>query len=411
MERMKSGMREKELKIYFMEMAVISVFAVLILLSVFRYQVGQLEQQYQTVLVNVASDLEQQSGVELGYGSFESSIVIENADTSQHKMEILLVGSVLFILSISLFVGMGAIQKIYRKIGQGEHLLMEAITANQVKVWNADKWENWKVRCNKWKTEGVIGRLYDRIWEVSQIVWQREEERKQEMTYLKDMMNDISHQMKTPLSSLQVFMDIFEKFIIESDSGKNTKLDALVQQGKIQIERMRWLVVGILKLAQIESGCLKYQIKRKPLYDTVEKSIDALQLKLTEKQQKIKWNGDKSIILPHDESWLQEAILNLLKNASEYAPRGGEIEIALEQTTLAVVLSIEDKGPGIAKEHMPKIFNRFYRVPSREKDDGVGIGLALAKSIIEKQGGLISVYSRQGDNSYTRFVITFLTKL
>lgn len=396
-------MRGKEQKIYFAGMAVISVVGILILLSVFRYQMNSLETYYKDIFVNATNESERDA--------FVYEILLKETDGAKAQIEGTVVIGVVVILIFCAVLGTGAIQSIYHKVDKAEELLTEAIEANRKQTWDKDKWESWKTRCNKWKEEGVIGRLCDRIWEVSQIVWQRDEERKEEMMYLKDMMNDISHQLKTPLSSLQIFLDIFTNYIEEDMSDKKEKMQMMVQQGKHQLERMRWLVTGFLKLAQVESGCLEYDMEKKPLYPTIEKSIDALRLKLNQKNQQILCMGDKTIALYHDESWLQEAILNLLKNASEYAPNGSEIKVSIEETSLAVVLSIEDKGPGIEKEHMPKIFNRFYRVPSREKDDGVGIGLALAKSIVERQGGLINVYSKQGENSYTRFVITFLTKL
>ena len=110
-----------------------------------------------------------------------------------------------------------------------------------------------------------------------------------------------------------------------------------------------------------------------------------------------------------DAGWMQEAYQNIIKNAIEYAPENSTIDITIEQTSLAVMITIEDHGEGIPEQELPKIFNRFYRVRKMgQNDDGVGIGLALAKSIIEAQGGILTVYSQTGQASYTRFVITFL---
>lgn len=299
---------------------------------------------------------------------------------------------------------------IYRGIDQAEELL--AVVMEQSGGGNiADaQWQQWKRTCEKYDNQGAIGRLYGRIWEVAQIYRERESGHGKEQAYLKDLMQDISHQLKTPLAALSVFVDIFAGQL-EKKQGKEQEL---VEQARRQIERMRWLVTGMLKLAQIESGVLQYEYEECLLRDILERCISSLRVQWEAKgiQVHMKENAEESITLRQDPGWMQEAYQNILKNAIEYSPMNSVIDIKMEQTSLGVIVSVQDQGEGIPEQELPKIFNRFYRIHrNTQKEDGVGIGLALAKSIIEAQGGILTVYSQTGEASYTRFVATFLRKL
>lgn len=300
--------------------------------------------------------------------------------------------------------------RIYVQIDRAEELLMKMVEQGGGYQTTEDQWQLWKQECERHYNQGALGRLYGRIWEVSQIYRDREIKHGQEHTYLQELMQDISHQMKTPLAALSVFFDVFSGQLKPGQARERE----MAEQARWQIGRMRWLVQGMLKLAQVESGVLRYDFQEWEVRDVIDRSIDALRVKWESKGLEIQTqeNDSEPIFLRQDAGWMQEAYQNILKNAIEYAPENSTITISIEQTSLAVIISIEDRGAGIEEQDLPKIFNRFYRVrKSGQSDDGVGIGLALAKSIIEAQGGVLTVRSQTGQASYTQFVATFLKKM
>lgn len=328
-----------------------------------------------------------------------------------NKLIYCIIGIFLVLLIIQVGLTFHLVQKKEEQIDQSEEMLAQILEQAGDRKISEELWTQWKCSCEALQDQGAIGRLQERIWETAQIVRDREGVKQKEQTYLKDLMSDISHQLKTPLAALQVFVDIIE----EEMSGQGKSKKELIEQIQKQITRMQWLVLGMLKLAQLESGILELNIKKESLNVTLKKSIDALKTKWQAKDVEIilKQHADKNgdILIDQDSDWLQEAYTNILKNAIEYAPEKSKIVITMEQTSLAVTVSIEDQGEGIPEKELPKIFNRFYCVHKKgQNKEGVGIGLALAKSIVESQGGMITVYSQTGIASYTKFITTFLTK-
>lgn len=219
-----------------------------------------------------------------------------------------------------------------------------------------------------------------------------------EKIFLKNTISDISHQLKTPLSSLIVFNDLL---LEDENMDLDTRLDFL-ERSTVQLERIEWLIINLLKLARIEAGAIEFKKEKVLLTEVVEITLRVLSHNLEE--QKIVLTGNQNSSFFGDLEWTTEALINIIKNSIEHGK--GKIEILLEQTPLFSTIIVKDNGEGIDEKHLPNIFNRFYKVNSEVKPQSIGIGLNLAKLIIESQGGTISAKSKKDFG--TEIIVTFL---
>ncbi|WP_171011297.1 sensor histidine kinase [Haloimpatiens lingqiaonensis] len=225
---------------------------------------------------------------------------------------------------------------------------------------------------------------------------------KKDKNFLKEIISDISHQLKTPLSSLMLFNELFLEGSIKSEEEKNK----FYIKSKIQLERMEWLIKNLLKIAKIEANAVEFEKTYNPILLTVNKALEPLKVKWESKNQRVNVDINRYVKLKHDVNWTAESITNIVKNCIEHTEEGGEINIIASETPIYTSLVISDNGSGIAKEDLPHIFERFYKGRRNKNSDSVGIGLALSKSIIEGQDGSIQVRSQEGEGS--EFTIMFL---
>lgn len=220
---------------------------------------------------------------------------------------------------------------------------------------------------------------------------------------LQKMLTDISHQLKTPLSSIRMYNEIM---LNKSEIDSTTRTEFL-NQSKEQIDRVDWLVQGLLKMARIEANSI--EMIKKPCYlaDTIETAIAPLYTLAKKNNISIIVEAYDEITLFHDSQWIAEAFGNIVKNAIEHTKNGGFVKITSEETPMTIEVRIQDNGEGIRKKDLPHIFKRFYQV-ERQKTGSAGIGLGLAKEILERNDADLYVNSEFGIG--TEFVITFLKK-
>lgn len=221
---------------------------------------------------------------------------------------------------------------------------------------------------------------------------------KKEKIFLKNMISDISHQLKTPLSSLIVINDILSE---DENMDLNIRQNFLEKE-RTQLERMEWLTINLLKVARIEAGAIELKKEKVLLKDIVNVALFALNDRL--ENQVLEVEGNENAAFYGDKDWTGEALINVIKNATEHGR--GKINIQLEETPLFSRIIVRDNGEGIDEKHLPHIFERFYKVSSEVKLESIGIGLNLAKLIVESQEGTISVRSKK--NEGTEFTMTFL---
>lgn len=223
----------------------------------------------------------------------------------------------------------------------------------------------------------------------------------QEKKQLESVLSDISHQLKTPLTSMYVINDL-----LKDDKIDSKKRRELLYKNHNQLERIEWLVATLLKMSRLDSGMVTLKQEEVSIKDLLQKVMEPLQIPMELKGQEIVL-GQTDMSLFIDSHWTLEALLNIVKNAYEHTPVGGRISIHWNENPLYYEIIIEDNGNGIKKSELPHIFERFYKGSSNK--ESIGIGLNMSKTIIEKQNGVIQVTSEEGVG--TTFLIRFYKKI
>ncbi len=237
--------------------------------------------------------------------------------------------------------------------------------------------------------EGSFSLLKNDLYKVTVRLREQAELLQKDKTALSNLIADISHQIKTPLTSLGVLADLLAEDPPEQDRR------AFVERLRAQLGRIQWLVSALLKLARLDAGTAAFKSEPVDVRRLIERALESLHIPLEIKNQRLEVHGDDGASFSGDINWSAEALTNVVKNCIEHTPDGGKIEISYAANTLYTEIIVSDDGRGIASRDMPNIFNRFYR-GENAGENSVGIGLALAKAIFNAQGGDISVRSQPG---------------
>ena len=237
--------------------------------------------------------------------------------------------------------------------------------------------------------EGSFSLLKNDLYKVTVRLREQAELLQKDKTALSNLIADISHQIKTPLTSMGVLADLLAEEPPEEDRR------AFVERLRAQQGRIQWLVAALLKLARLDAGTAAFKSEPVDVRRLIERALEPLQIPLEIKKQRIEVRGDDDASFTGDLNWSAEALTNVVKNCVEHTPEGGKIEISYGANALYAEIIVSDDGGGIASRDLPNIFNRFYR-SENAGENSVGIGLALAKAIFNAQGGDISVRSQPG---------------
>ena len=240
-------------------------------------------------------------------------------------------------------------------------------------------------------TEGELSILKNNLYKVITLLQSQNEYLKNDKLYLADSIADISHQLKTPLTSMMVMCELLEN---EENPDKRQEFVAVINN---QLSKMKWLITNILKISKLDADATEFKREEVSISKVLDDSLKPFALTAELKNVTIQ-NGANDFVFNGDESWTVEAVSNIVKNCLEHTNDGGKIIIASDSTNLYNKLTISDNGCGIAKEDLPHIFERFYHGKNSSKDS-VGIGLALAKTVFEKENASVSVESEQGRGS------------
>jgi len=249
-------------------------------------------------------------------------------------------------------------------------------------------------------TEGDISQFYFTYTKMVTAIKQSRDKELKEKEFLQDLIADISHQLKTPLATLTIYQDL----LCNPNVSDEKKQEMLSVMGG-QLSRMEWLILSLLKLARLESGAIEFIMKKEQLLPTIQLAVQNISMLSEAKNQTVNVSCDEALLLNHDRDWLAEALTNILKNATEYAPKGSSIDVTVESTSVMTMIHIKDYGMGIQPEAQSKIFKRFFRAKSEVNENSIGIGLSLSKGIVEGQGGDITVSSQVG--KWSCFTVSF----
>ena len=247
--------------------------------------------------------------------------------------------------------------------------------------------------------EGELYVLQDELSKMTVRLLEQAEALKKEKSYLADALADISHQLKTPLTSLNILSASLSR---EQVSGKQ-RLE-LVQEQVMLLSRMEWLIATLLKISRFDAGAIPMDFQNVSVNDIVTQALRPLEISAELKDQTIVVDIPDGAAVSADMEWTVQAVGNILKNCIEHTLVGGKIEIVTHSRPLLMELVIMDNGAGFTKKDLPHIFERFYRSSNRSVN-GAGIGLALAKTIINNENGTISAENR--DLGGAKFTICF----
>ena len=250
-------------------------------------------------------------------------------------------------------------------------------------------------------TEDELSNLKNELYKITIMLKEESEISKKDKENLKMSVEDISHQLKTPLTSITIMLDNLKD---NPNMEEKTKQKFIFEISK-QVEWINWLVISMLKLSKLDANVVQFYDEKINLNKFIGEIIKNLEIPIEVKNQKIIIDGDENVSFIVDSKWQQEAITNIIKNCIEHNENNGTIYIDYEENSLFTKITIRDEGEGIPKEDLKHIFERFYK-GKNSSENSVGIGLALAKNIIEKNNGMINCKSELDKG--TEFVIKYM---
>lgn len=254
---------------------------------------------------------------------------------------------------------------------------------------------------------GLSGTLYQLFVAVDHLAMalqaKIELETKQKL-FLQDTISDISHQLKTPLAALSMYTEI-----MAAAPHNPTAIQMFTEKSAQSIQRMERLIQTLLKIMRLDAGTILFEKQCHPVLELVSQAAAQHWTRAQQEQKQIFLSGDPQAQLLCDLDWTSEALSNLIKNALDHTAAGGIIQINWQCSPAMLRLTIADNGTGIAEEDLHHIFKRFYRSKQASNQQGAGLGLPLAKAIVEGQGGILSVQSTPREGAI--FTLSFLTEL
>lgn len=237
--------------------------------------------------------------------------------------------------------------------------------------------------CIEESDEGELAILQSEIAKMTLRIREQNDALKREKEHLADSLADIAHQLRTPLTSANLILSLLASNRDEKERQK------FLRETEELLVRMDWLITSLLKLSRLDAGIVSFQCESVDLNDLICTALRPFLIAMELHDIQVQIDVPKETHIQGDANWLSEAVQNILKNCMESAGDHGRIEIACTDNPLYTEVTIHDSGPGFQKEDLPCLFDRFYRGQNTDTS-GYGIGLALCKMIITRQGGTIT---------------------
>ena len=344
------------------------------------YIVGSLIEKHPELEDDIIASIILKENYELGNSILEK-YQLNNVDYINYNNNYLILILAIAIYLGLLFINFIFIYNMYQKIKKIDQYMNN--------ILNDDYSLNIKEYC-----EGDISNLKNDVYKMTVKLKEQSELLTKDKKCLEETLEDISHQIKTPLTSMYMINDI-----LTSEKNEKIRKEFLIKN-KNQIERIEWLVISLLKLSKLDSGTVKLKKEKIKVKDLINKAIEPIKVSLDLKSIDLDLNLSNDTVLV-DINWTKEALLNIIKNACEHTK--DKITITSKNNPLYLEIRITDNGKGIAKKDLKHIFERFYK--GSDNKDSIGIGLNMSKKIINLQQGIIEVETKENIGS------TFIIKL
>lgn len=260
-----------------------------------------------------------------------------------------------------------------------------------------------RIACND---EGELYRLFHEINALAAILNAHAENEEKAKIFLKNTISNISHQLKTPLAALNIYNGL-----LQEETAAFPAMKEFTDLSEQELDRIETLVQNLLTITKLDAGTIVLEKSEHDVDDMMEQIHRRFAIQAQQQAKNLNFSGQDTVMLFCDAHWFTEAIGNIVKNALDHTKAGNTIQISWRAFTSMVQVVVKDDGSGIHPEDLPHIFKRFYRSRFSKDTQGVGLGLPLAKAIIEAHSGIIEVDSELGAG--TTFTVNFLipTKL
>ena len=396
---------KKSIVISCLAIILISVIFQLVLIYQYKAYINNFNKKIEMIITNVEN---QYPGIDtneimkiLNNETDEKTDIFKEYGINLEKDSIIIKNDKLFIkfsiINLCLIVGLAFIVLIiFIKYNNSKDKKLQEITKYIEEINN----KNYKLDIED-NTEDELSILKNELYKITIKLKEVAENSQKDKTTLKDSLSDISHQIKTPITSILIMLD---NILSDENMPEDIKKD-FIKDIKREIVNIKFLVESILKLSKIDSNSIKFIKKEVFIKDIINEAVKNVSMLSELKNIKIIVSGDDSIKTICDLKWQVEAITNILKNCIEHSYENKKIYINYNQNNMYTELKIEDNGTGIDAKDLQHIFERFYK-GKNSSSDSIGIGLALSKSIIESNNGYIQVDSKL--NKGTTFIIKYL---